>query len=244
MNRSTLLIACTLCLSLSAAVAQVDRSKLPDGKASVVWTPPKVNVFSLANGVSVWHVEQRHTPLVTSMLVMPRGAALEPAESAGGIALMVDLMDEGAGDRDALEISAEMQRLAMDFGATVNSDATTLSMNILAEKLDESFAVFADILMKPKFQASDFERRKAQRIASSIASEADLGRSAFRVTARRLFLDGYSGMPINGTKTTLESVTLDRVRAAYPQVITPVGSTLVVVGAVSSEQLKKTLEQS
>ena len=244
MKRFPLLVACVLLVSSSMAFAQVDRSKLPDGKASSVWHPPKVNVFSLANGVSVWHVEQRHTPLVTSMLVMPRGAALESAESAGGIALMVDLMDEGAGERDALEVSAEMQRLAMDFGASVNSDATTLSMNILAEKLDESFAVFTDILMKPKFQAVDFERRKAQRIASSIASEADLGRSAFRVTARRLFLDGYSGLPINGTKTTLENVTLDSVRAAYPQVITPVGSTLIVVGAVSSEQLKKTLEES
>lgn len=244
MNRFTFAVICAVLFMMSPVIAQVDRSKLPEGQASSVWAPPNVNVFSLANGVSVWHVEQRHTPLVTSILVMPRGAALEPAESAGGIALMVDLMDEGAGDRDALEISAEMQRLAMDFGASVNSDSTTLSMNILAEKLDESFAVFTDILMKPKFDAVDFERRKAQRIASSIASEADLGRSAFRVTARRLFLDGYSGMPINGTKATLEKVTLGDVRAAYPQVITPAGSTLIVVGAVSKEQLKTTLEKS
>ena len=84
MKRFPLLVACVLLVSSSMAFAQVDRSKLPDGKASSVWHPPKVNVLPLANGVSVWHVEQRHTPLVTSMLVMPRGAALESAESAGG----------------------------------------------------------------------------------------------------------------------------------------------------------------
>lgn len=245
MNRH--LFKAALCLSVcicSVATAEVDRTKVPDGVAAGVWTPPNVAVWQLKNGLSVWHVEQRHTPLITVSLVLPQGAEAEPADAAGRLSLMVDLMDEGAGDRNALELSAEMQRLAMDFSGSVQTDATVFSMNILAEKLGESLSVFTDILLRPTFDAEDFKRRKAQRIASALASEADLGRSAFRVLARTLFQTGYRGMPTSGTQSTIEGITHKDIRTAYPQIIRPEGGVIVVVGAVDQATLKAALANS
>jgi zinc protease len=245
MNRHVLKI--TLFLSVfigSAATAEVDRTKVPDGVADGVWTPPNVAVWQLENGLSVWHVEQRHTPLITFSLVLPKGAEAEPADAAGRLSLMVDLMDEGAGNRNALELSAEMQRLAMDFSGSVQTDATVFSMNILAEKLGESLSVFTDILLRPTFSTEDFERRKAQRIASALASEADLGRSAFRVLARTLFDTGYRGMPTSGTQSTIEGLQIEDVKTAYPQLVRPTGGVIVVVGAVDQATLKTALENS
>ena len=238
----TVLIASLLLSSVS--MAQVDRSKVPDASSTSDWAPPGVNVWQLKNGLSVWHVEQRHTPLVTFSLVLPQGSETEPAASAGRLSLMVDLMDEGAGTRNALEISAEMQRLAMDFSGSVQTDATVFSMNILAEKFTESLAVFTDILLRPKFERADFERRKAQRIASALSSEADLGQSAFRVLARSLFESGYRGMPSSGIKSTIEGLTLDGVVGVYPDIIKPNGGVIIVVGAVDEATVKETLSQS
>jgi zinc protease len=231
-------------LLTSVSMAEVDRSKVPGASSTSAWTPPSVNVWQLKNGLSVWHIEQRHTPLVTFSLVLPQGAETEPSKSAGRLSLMVDLMDEGAGSRNALEVSAEMQRLAMDFSGSVQTDATVFSMNILAEKFTESLAVFTDILLRPKFEQADFERRKAQRIASALSSEADLGQSAFRVLARSLFESGYRGMPSAGIKSTIEGVTLDGVRKVYPEIIKPNGGVIIVVGAVDETTLKQTLNQS
>ncbi len=245
MNRHILQLAVILSAFMSSiATAEIDRSKVPDGVTTDVWTPPNVAVWQLENGISVWHVEQRHTPLITFSLVLPQGAEAEPATAAGRLSLMVDLMDEGAGARNALELSAEMQRLAMDFSGSVQADATVFSMNILAEKLDESLSVFTDILLRPTFSAEDFDRRKAQRIASALASEADQGRSAFRVLARTLFQTGYRGMPTFGIKSTIEGIKIEDVKTAYPKLVRPTGGVIVVVGAVDQSTLKTALTNS
>jgi zinc protease len=241
MIKTVMVVSLLMC---TVSMAEVDRSKVPDASSTSVWTPPNVSVWQLGNGLSVWHVEQRHTPLVTFSLVLPQGAETEPAKSAGRLSLMVDLMDEGAGSRNALEVSAEMQRLAMDLSGSVQTDSTVFSMNILAEKLTESLSVFTDILLRPTFDGADFERRKAQRIASALSSEADLGQSAFRVLARSLFESGYRGMPSSGTKSTIEGITLDGVRQVYPEIIKPDGGVIIVVGAVDEATLKASLNGS
>ena len=157
MNRHVIKVAMVFSLLMcTVSMAEIDRSKVPDGRSTNIWTPPDVAVWELKSGLSVWHVEQRHTPLVTFSLVLPQGVETESASAAGQLALMVDLMDEGAGSRDALEISAEMQRLAMDFSGSAQTDATVFSMNILAEKLDASLSVFTDILLRPTFDSADF----------------------------------------------------------------------------------------
>ena len=243
MNRHVIKVAMVFSLLMcTVSMAEIDRSKVPDGRSTNIWTPPDVAVWELKNGLSVWHVEQRHTPLVTFSLVLPQGVETESASAAGQLALMVDLMDEGAGSRDALEISAEMQRLAMDFSGSAQTDATVFSMNILAEKLDASLSVFTDILLRPTFDSADFERRKAQRIASALASEADPAQSAFRVLARTLFDTGYRGMPSSGTKSTIEALKLDAVRSAYAQIVRPEGGVIIVVGAVDQATLKTALK--
>ena len=234
-----------LCFSVvSAQSAEIDRTKLPGPASETQWTPPTVDVWKLRNGLSVWHVQQRHTPLVSVALMMPRGAETDPIEKAGRASVMVDMLDEAAGTRSALALSDEMQRLAMSFSGTSSTDSTTLSMNILAEKLDESLAVFTDILLRPQFQTTDFERRKKQRIASAIASEANLSSAAFRAMANALHGDGYIGLPSSGTKESLARLTLTDIKAAYDALISPQQSTLLVVGDVDKYRLEAALEKA
>ena len=39
------------------------------------WTPPKVNQLKLANGLTLWHMERKGAPLVSSHLIIGQGSA-------------------------------------------------------------------------------------------------------------------------------------------------------------------------
>lgn len=207
--------------------------KLPAPGPAPQWAPPPVQTWTMDSGLEVWFLQQNQAPLVSLQLVFPEGAATDPVGKAGATALMLDMLDEGAGAHSALQLSEALQRLATDYGVSAATDGMLVSMNLLADKLDPSLALLKDILRAPKFDQTEFDRRKAQRQAGAIAQEADPGYARSLTTRRALFGAGYGGMPPGGTGATLKGLTLDDIKGRYRKVIQPSRAKLIVVGAVS-----------
>mgnify|MGYP006203980815 CR=1 FL=1 len=80
----------------------------------------------------------------------------------GTASLAMAMMDEGTASRDALEISDELDRLGAQLFVGSDLDASTVTMNALAERLEPSLALFADVVANPAFPPSDFERLQQQ----------------------------------------------------------------------------------
>ena len=236
-----LFCAAFMAIATPAIGAKPDRSKLPGPSGSTVWAPPTIQTWSMKNGISVWFIEARQAPLITMELITAQGAGTDNADKAGATAFMVDMLDEGAGERDTLALSDAFQLLATDYSGSANTDGLTFSLNMLADKLDESLALLADVLRRPTFPAKEFERRKAQRLASSLTAEANLGRSASVVRKRVLFGTGYGGFISSGVRKTIESITLDDVKSRYKALVQPAGATIVVVGDVRRARLETAL---
>lgn len=209
-----------------------DRSAPPAPGPTVQWAPPAVDTWKLPNGLTVWFLPQTQVPLASVTLIVPRGGATDPAGKAGTTALMADMLDEGAGGLDAIALGEAFQRLGTDYEASVGTDATFVTIHALADQVDASLALMQTVVFKPDFPAAELDRRKQQRLASLLASEADPATSRAVVTRRMLFGDGYGGFPADGLRTTVQKITLADVKAHYPKVFTPEGAALVVVGAL------------
>lgn len=220
-----------------------ERTKLPDPKEAPDWAPPMVDTWRMDNGIEVWHLHETSAPLISLEMVFPNGAASDPADKAGLTALMADMLDEGAGALDALPLQESLQRLATDYGTSAATDGLEASMSMLADKLDESLALFADILRRPKMPADEFERRKAQHIAQALANEANPFNAASVVMRRALYGEGYGGLPSGGVRGTLERITHEDVLAHYKAIVQPRGATIVVVGAVERAPLEAALKK-
>ena len=83
---------------------RADRSRLPvPGPARPFHFPP-IDKSALPNGLRVWTVRHPSIPVVTLMLLIRRGAADDPPGSEGLAAMTVDMLDEGSGDRSAIEM--------------------------------------------------------------------------------------------------------------------------------------------
>lgn len=210
----------------------VDWSRLPSLGPAPKWAPPAVDTWKLPNGLAVWYLKQDHVPLANVTLLIPRGAATDPTGKAGLTALTADMLDEGAAGLDALAIGDAFQRLGTDYEASAGTDAVTVSVNLLADQAEPTLELLAKILFKPDFPAAEFERRKAQRVASLLASEADPATTRSIVLRRMLFGDGYGAFPADGLRTTVQSLKLADVKKHYAAIMAPTGAALVIVGAL------------
>ena len=238
-----LLIGLMLC-GLSARAETIDRSRLPEPSTVTNWTPPPVEIWQLENGITVWHVVQKHTALASISLVLPNGAETDPVGKAGLASLMVDLMDEGADGLSAIELSDAMQRIAMGYSGRATTDALTFSMNILSEQLAPSFSLFAKILLKPNFTEDDFTRRKAQRLAAVLADEANQMSAAGRVLSSALYGDGYLGLSTGGIQSSLSAIEHSDISKVYGTLVHPTNAILIAVGDLERSALEDALKSS
>jgi zinc protease len=228
----------------ASGVAAVDRSGLPEPGPTLVWAPPAPASWNLAGGASVLHQSHGSVPLVSLILIIPRGAETDPPKQAGLTSFMADLIDEGAGKLDALQLNEQLQLLATDFGANAAMDATYLVMNMIAENFGPSVDLLADIVRRPRFDEHEFQRKKAQLIAQSLASEADPHTGRRVALSRALFGEGYAGLLPNGTRDSLAGISLANIKSHYSRLMVGEGATFVVVGGIAREQVAEHLERA
>src|SRR3546814_655643 len=98
------------------------------------------------------------------------GYASDQGGKLGRAGFALGMLDEGAGKLGALEFAAAEENLGARLSASASLDGSSASLSALKENLDESVALFADMLRAPRFDQSEIDRVKAQWIAG-IAQE-------------------------------------------------------------------------
>ena len=95
-----------------------DRTRPPALGAVPTLTVPRVQSGTLANGPVIRLVEQRELPLVQIILSVAGGARLD-RDDPGLVSFLANLLDEGAGARDANALQGELAFL----GASLSTGA-------------------------------------------------------------------------------------------------------------------------
>ena len=124
----------------------VDRSRLPPLAGIPHYHFPHIERRTLETGLRVWTIEQRAVPLVSVLVLTRRGAAADPAGCEGLAAIVGDLLDEGAGDLDALGLHEALGRIGAQLDTEVGSDATLLSLTVLSRFADRGVALLASMI--------------------------------------------------------------------------------------------------
>lgn len=213
--------------------------QLPQPTAPPDWKLPALRTVTLENGLRLWHFEQKSAPLVSVQLILPQGAAGDPAQQEGLTSLTVDLLDEGAGKLSALELSEELGLLATDYQTQVGLDFVLFSLDALAENLEPSLQLLSDILRAPHLQADEFQRRREHHRAQAIARQSQpmsLLRESYHQV---LFGGGYASRSTDGSEQSLSRLQLADVKRRFQQLSVPAGAELVLVGALSFEQAQE-----
>ena len=144
------------------------------------------------------------------------GAAADPPGKAGLASLTAEMLDEGAGARDALAIAAELEQLGADLWVGSGRDGSQLSVQAPRETFQQAMAIAADVLARPRLGDADWRRVQADR-RTGVVQRRDQPEAVVNVVSDRiLFGDDHPyGQPVDGLERSIDALTLDDVRAFH-----------------------------
>jgi zinc protease len=215
----------------------VDRSRLPAVADDATFVFPAIRKTRLPSGLEVWTIEHGSLPVATMVLLVRAGSAADPVDRPGLASLTGDMLDEGAGDRDALGVHDALARIGAQFDTEVGPDATFLTLTTLSRFRATGLALLADLVRRPRFDDHEFERVRQLR-ANRLRQLRDIpSATADRAFATALYgLHPYGHLPI-GTAEALTQMTANDVRRLHHRAYRPSRTVLIVVGAASAAQV-------
>ena len=231
----------------TAAATGVDRSTgIPQTKSFPDLKFPSVQRATLSNGTKVVLAERHEIPVVQMSYQFDGGYSADPAGKAGIANFTAGLLDEGAGELDALAFADRAEALGARLGAGANLDINSASLSALTQNLDPSVGLLADMLRTPRFGQADIERVRGQWIASIKQEKAQPSGVAMRVLPGLVYGEGHPyANPLTGTgnEASIAALTRDDLVAFHAANFRPQDATLVVVGDTTLKQIVPVLEK-
>ncbi len=218
-----------------------DRTKVPAIGAVPPLTVPAVRTSRLANGPAVHVVEQRELPLVQVTLTIAGGGRLDGAQP-GLASFTANLLDEGAGTRDANALQSELAFLGASLSTSASWDVTTISLKVAKRNLDAALDLMADVVLRPRFAAAEVKRQRDLRLAALLQNKDQPGALAGLAFAQALFPAGHPyHNALGGDSASTAPLDSATVRAFYDGAMRPARATFYVVGDLSAAEAQTAL---
>jgi zinc protease len=207
---------------------------------------PPLQRATLSNGIEVVLAERHEVPVVQLQLQFDAGFAADQGHGAGTASFAMNMLDQGAGPRDALTLAAAIEAEGARISAGAGIDTAAVSLNALKDRLDPSLALFADVALRPRFETDEIERVRRQALAG-IAQEKTRPQSiAYRLLPPLMYgADHAYAIPFTGTGTAESVAALSRedLVAFQRAWLRPDNATFIVVGAVTMAEIMPLLEK-
>ncbi len=187
-------------------------------------------------GVVFWLVEEPSIPIVALEISFAGGARLDPEGRAGLANMMAGLIDEGAGDLDAVGFAKARDEVSARFGFSAGRDTMKVSARMLVETLEQSVALLALALASPRFDPEPVGRVRAQLL--SVIAES--GTKPDSVAAEAWYADAFPdhpyGRPTRGTEPSVSAITRSDLVATRARLLTRANARIAVVGAIDAKR--------
>ncbi len=192
---------------------------------------PSVERTRLPNGLAVVACHLPGRPLLAASLVMGPGAAEEPAAAAGSTILMARAMTEGTARQDAIALVEATERLGASLHAEAGWDATSISVDVPAERLPDVLDLVAEVLTEPAFPVDEVDRLREERLNDLLQARADPRRRVEEAFIETIYAPSSPyHRPAAGLRETVERLDVTAIRAEHARRLDPSGMTLVVGG--------------
>jgi zinc protease len=259
--RSTLLAALAAAGALSAcASGTAGTAPAPTGPAAATTSPsagaapatatppslgpapqltmPTVERATLPNGIQLQVVRMPEVPLVNARLTIAAGARHD-GNRPGLATFAANMLDEGAGTRDAFAIAAELEYLGASLGTGAGWEATIISLGAPKRTFAQAMELMADVVLRPTFSRVDVARQRDLRLASILQQRDQPGAVANLVFSHVVFPEGHPyHEPIGGDSASTAPLDSAMVREFWNRAADPRRATLIVTGDITLDEAR------
>ncbi len=219
--RSVLII---LCVSTTAQAMQVETVESSGLKALLIHES-SVPVFSL------------------QVTFTESGSAHDPAGKEGLAVLASTLMNEGAGDLDALAFQHRLERHAIQLYGVANEDQFSISLESLSRERDTALSMLSLAITDPRFDPEPTARMRSELIAGLKRLEESPAYIAARAWYQAAYGDHPYAKPSRGTASSLAAITRADLMQFAKRHFTKDTIRIAAAGDISKEELAAFLDR-
>ncbi len=199
---------------------------------------PVVARAQLDNGLTVMVADLPGRPLISATMIVPVGAADEPASDAGATVLAARALTEGTERYDAVGLTEASERLGASLHAEAGWDATSVGVDVPSARLAPALELLAEVLLRPTFPADEIDRMRDERLNDLLQAQADPRRRADETYIGTIYAPASPyHRPSGGTRETVERLDESVARRAYEGILDPARATLVVGGDLGGQDV-------
>ena len=214
-----------------------DRRQPPPLGPERLFAFPDIHRTTLDNGLKVWTVEHHQVPLVAVLALVPAGASADPPDRPGLAAITGDMLDEGSGDRSALDVHEALGRIGAQLDVDVGHDASVLGLTTLERYLDRGLELVRDMLVRPRFEQREFDRVRDLRLNRLLQMKDMPPALADRAFTQLLYRNHpYGHLPI-GSESSLRGLMIRDIATFHRRAYVPARTTLIAVGDAPHQAL-------
>jgi predicted Zn-dependent peptidase len=199
---------------------------------------PFVKHHAFPNGLVLVAESMPSVQSAAFALLLPAGAAYEPADLGGSASMLAEWITRGAGDLDSRELLTALDNLGVSHGEGAQTLHTSVSAATLSRNLIPSLEIYADVIRRPLLDDEEVEPIRALALQSLQGLEDDPGSKVIYELRRRHFPDPW-GRAAPGTIEGVRKASPDDLRAFHRAHYRPNGAILAVAGAIDFDELKE-----
>ena len=198
---------------------------------------PAVAEKRLGNRMEVRLVSGVPLPVVTAMVVLRAGETASPVGREGLAVLAGYALEGGTTRLSSRGLARALEDIGAGFGAATGWDSTTVAVSCQAAHLPEAMPLLAEMVRSPAFEDEEFQRYRAQRLATAVQRQMDPAALAADAHARFVFAEGGTyARPVGGTEASIGRVGAGDARDFVATRYGPAEAALVVVGDVKEDE--------
>ncbi len=243
-TRASSVVAILACASVALLAQQApNRSVAPKPGPPPALKLPAIQKRTLANGLPVWIVELHKVPVAHVTLVVKAGAGSDPRGKYGIANLTAEMLDEGAGTRDALQIADAVDYLGANLSTSSSSDASSVDLQVPVARLSDALPIMADVALRPTFPQEELQRVREDLLTSIVQAQDDPATLIQFAFPRIVFGPQHRyGTMSFGTAATLKAFTVADLKQFHASQYVPSKSLLIVTGDVTADSAVARLE--
>lgn len=176
-------------------------------------------------------------------LLLPAGVATEPAGRQGVAAMFSELMNRGAGGKNAREHSDALDLLGVQRGTSVETHHVRFSATMIGSKLEPALPLLLAMATDPMLPEDALEASRDLCIGE-IDSLDDEPQERCMLELRRLHYPEPMGRSPLGVREDLEKLTLDDVRSFWKSRVVPDGAVLSFAGKFDWPTLRDAVQRA
>lgn len=223
-----------VCLMATLCFAAVNAAALSAGVQV-----PKYERVALRNGAVVLLMERHDVPLISFVAQLRGGAMTDPVSARGSASLLANLLEKGAGKRDAFAFADAIAAVGGSIGTGADTESISVSGSFLNKDRTLMIELLADMLQRPRLARSEFDSLRARQIDFiRAAKDSDIGSLTPVYGAAALFADHVYGNPAIGSEAGLAATSHEQLTRYYREQIGADRLILTVVGDFKTAEMK------